>query len=266
MKTVKIFKYYAFGHDYKLLLNFSEEDTHEQFFNRLKSYFDFIKELELKVTLSCINLKKFDTEYETLERLLKKESAKKKEKIPKEYHTKVIDIVTSIDATLDAEINIKTAFIPNEKRHSFAYLTEKIDVLFGEKVFTQLPSIAQYDFQESGRCLAFDRFTAASFHALRGTEDVLKFYYSLLTNSTPTDNQTWYDFANEIEKEVKSGNIKPAPPADLILNFDSLRKYYRNKTQHPQLIYSSDDSQDLFSNCIKCVNQTIFDLRTRKLI
>lgn len=266
MKTVKIFKYYAFGHDYKLLLNFSDEDTLQEFFDRLKNYFDFIKELELKVTLSCIDLKDFDVEYDKLGALLKKEPTKKTEKITNEYHQKIIEIVTSIDATLDAEINTKTAFIPNEKRHSFEYLAEKIEVLFGEKVFVQLPSIAQYDFQESGRCLAFDRFTASSFHALRGTEDVLKYYYSMLTKRTPTDNQTWYDFANEIEKEVKSGTIKPAPPADLILNLDSLRKYYRNKTQHPQLIYSSDDSQDLFANCVKCVNQIIIDLRTRKLI
>lgn len=266
MKTVNIFKYYAIGHDYKLLLNFSEEDTYQEFFDRLKSYFEFIEELELKVTLSCISLKEFDVEYDKLGEQLKNEPAKKKEKISKGYHKKIIDIVASIDATLDAEINTKTAFVPNEKRHSFKYLTEKIEVLFGEKVFVQLPSIAQYDFQESGRCLAFDRYTASSFHALRGTEDVLKYYYYLLTKRTPTEGQSWYDFANEIEKGVKSGEIYPAPPADLILNLDSLRKYYRNKTQHPQLIYTSDDSQDLFANCVKCVNQIIIDLRLRKLI
>ncbi|MBK6861287.1 MAG: hypothetical protein IPG95_13520 [Saprospiraceae bacterium] len=266
MKIVKIFQYYAFGHDYKILLNHSEEDTYADFFGRLKDFSEFVDGLGLPVTKSCMDIKGFNKEYRKLEKVLKDTPDKGKETVTNEYHTKFIAIIQLIDATLDAEIHTKIAFIPDAKRHSFEYLTETIELLFSENIFSLLPQIATYDFQESGKCLAFDRYTASSFHALRGTEDVLKFYYQKLLGLIPKESMTWYDFANEIEKAIKSKKITPAPPGDLMSNLDSLRKYYRNKTQHPQLMYSSDEAQDLLSSCIKCVNQIMADLKKRGLI
>lgn len=53
---------------------------------------------------------------------------------------------------------------------------------------------------------------------------------------------------------------------ELLNNLNNLRKFYRNKAQHPQMIYNSDDVQDLLFNCIKSINEMIQDLIKRKLI
>jgi len=50
-----------------------------------------------------------------------------------------------------------------------------------------------------------------------------------------------------------------------MMSIDSLRRHYRNKTQHPQLTYTSDESQDILGTCIKMVNDIVSDLKARKI-
>lgn len=138
--------------------------------------------------------------------------------------------------------------------------------MFSKETFVLLPTIAQFDFNESGQCLAFDRYTACAFHSLRGTEDVIKLYYEKLFAVSATEKDTWGNFETAITTGIKNGTITPTPDEQLVINISSLRKYYRNKTQHPQNTYSSDEAQDLLSLCIKTVNEIIVDLRNRNLI
>lgn len=264
MRTVKLYDYYSFGFNYELLLNSSGGKTIEEFVKDFRTYQDFIVEHNLKVTISSLRLQNIDEDLEKLYKLNK--GKKKKEKVPAQLHAAIIDKVRKADPTLDAELNTEIAFLLDKKRFSNEILTESIEKVFSNSIFSELPEIAKFDFKECGKCLAFDRFTAAAFHALRGTEDTLKFYYSKLLNKATTDKQTWGSFYTEIDKENKANAFAPPVHEELLMNLENLRKYYRNRTQHPQLIYSSDEVQDLFFLCIKTVNQMMQDLITRKLI
>lgn len=264
MTKVSLYDYYSFGFNYYILLNNSSNKTNENFNKDLASYISFVKRLDLRVTLSLLNMNGWEEVYEEAQKMNK--GAKKKLKIEAALHKKMIDIINKADPTLDAELNIKTGYILSEKRIISEKLTGNISSIFSQGTYSDLPDIARFDFAESGKCIAFDRHTASAFHSLRGTEDVLKTYYSLLTGKKPTDSQTWWNFYNEIENEIKAAKITPHPPKELMQNLDSLRVFYRNKTQHPQLTYNSDEAQDLLFNCIKCVNQIIKDLKDRKLI
>lgn len=264
MTKVSLYAYYSFGFNYYLLLNSNGTTTNEKFLKDLNKYSSFINRLDLKVTLSLLSMQGWDTEYENLKKANK--GAKRKQIVAPSMHKQMIDLIKKADSTLDAELNIKTAYLLNEKRLSNEKLMDNISSIFSQWTFIDLPEIAKFDFAESGKCIAFDRYTASAFHSLRGTEDVLKMYYSLLTGKKPSETQTWGHFINEIEADIKSGKLIPPPPKDLIQNLDSLRIYYRNKTQHPQLIYNSDEAQDLLFDCIKCVNQIIKDLKDRRLI
>ena len=113
--------------------------------------------------------------------------------------------------------------------------------------------------------LAFDRYTASSFHALRGTESVLAYYHQCLLKNKKLKNVTWGTLAKEIDDGIKNKTIKPGPPEELLINLNNLRKFYRNKTQHPVLKYSSDSSQDLISLCTKTINEIVQDLVDRKM-
>jgi hypothetical protein len=264
MRTVKLYDYYSFGFNYELLLNSSSEKTIEDFCTDFNRYRSFISEHSLKVTISSLSLQSLEDDLEKLYKLNK--GRKKKERIPTQLHTAIIKKIRKADSTLDAELNTEISFLLDKKRFSNEILTEKIEKVFSDSMFSELPEIAKFDFKECGKCLAFDRFTAAAFHALRGTEDTLKFYYSTLLNKITTDKQTWGTFYTEIEKENKAGTLSPPVHEELLMNLENLRKYYRNKTQHPQLMYSSDEVQDLFFLCIKTVNQMMKDLMDRNLL
>lgn len=264
MQKVSLYDYYSFGFNYYILLNSSVTKSTEAFAKDVDNYNSFIRRLDLKVTTSLLRMNGWDDVMEELNKLNK--GVKKKNTITKSLYDKINGIIRKADTTLDAELNIKSAFLISEKRVNIENLTDNIHKLFANDTFIHLPEIAIFDFTESGRCIACDRHTASAFHSLRGTEDVLKFYYILLTGKKATETQTWGHFHTEIENEIKNGKITPAPPRELMDNLNNLRVYYRNKTQHPNLTYNSDEAQDLLFNCIKCINQIIKDLKDRKLI
>jgi hypothetical protein len=264
MKCEKLYNYYMFGFNYNILLRtFSQ--SNQQLLKRLEEYYTFVKELDLSVTLSGIGLNDLDVEREQLAKTCRKKENRTKPvdgKLLKSLHDKL----NKIDSILDAELGTKVGYIPSEKRYPLKYLTEDISQLFARGVYAVLPKVARFDFSEFGMCLAMDRYTACAFHVLRGTEDVLKLYYSRLLAKTPTAAATWGTFLKGINDAVGAKKIQPEPPEELMLNLESLRKYYRNRTQHPGLIYSGDEVQDLLGICIKTVNEVIKDMQKRKLL
>lgn len=265
MRKVEIYKYYSFGYNYFILIHESATKTNKEFFNEIVNYIDFIKNLKLKVTESSLSLQGLHNEIETLNKLNR--GKKKDEIVPQDLHARIIEKIKNTDKTLDAELNVISAYyLQNDKRISQDILEQNVNKLFPDGVFYSLPDIASIDFEEAGKCLLFNRFTACAFHTLRGTEDVLKDYYQRLLSCVANDSQTWWNFYNEIETKITDGSITPKPSEELMINLNSLRKYYRNKTQHPQMIYNSDEAQDLLFLCIKTVSEMIQDLNKRALI
>lgn len=265
MRKVEIYEYYSFGYNYFILIHESGRMKNKEILNDIENYLDFIKSLKLNVTESSLRLQKLYIEIESLKKLNR--GKKKEEIVPEDLHARIIEKIKNTDKTLDAELNVITAYyLHNDKRISQEILEQNVNKLFPDGVFYCLPDIASIDFEEAGKCLLFNRFTACAFHTLRGTEDVLKDYYQKLLSCVANDTQTWWNFYNEIETKITDGTIMPKPSEELMINLNSLRKYYRNKTQHPQMIYNSDEAQDLLFLCIKTVSEMIQDLGKRGLI
>lgn len=265
MKKYKLYRYYQFGYNYRILLQLDETFTNEELYNRLKEYLEFLDELNLSVTKSGVRMKEVDKIYEKI-KTAAEDLNTAKTNVAASLVSELYDALSAVDSILDAELNIKVGFVLDEKRYSNEILTTDIHRIFADKVYEQLSVIAQEDFREVGLCLAFDRYTAAAFHALRGTEEVLKLYYSKLLNKTPSEESTWGTFLNAINKEIISRHITPVPSSELMINLENLRNYHRNKTQHPIKNYSCDDAQDLIGVCVKTINEIIADLQKRSLL
>ncbi len=260
-----IFNFYAFGHDYRLLLDTDNTVSNGTVHQRLIDYFNFLSSLNLTVTIAGIQQKKLSDDFNELSEICK-DAKVKESKIETGLFNRIMEKLNKIDNILDAELTTKVGYIPSEKKFPIETLQSKIDKLFGDDVFSKISDMAQYDFKESGQCLVFDRFTASAFHCLRASEDILKQYYSLLLTIVPKESDTWWDFTDAIEKCTKSKKITPAPPEELMHNLNNLRKYYRNKTQHPNKIYNKDEAQDLLNMCTKTTNEIIWDLTKRRLL
>jgi hypothetical protein len=264
MINTDLYAYYSFGHNYRLLLDCGSNTTNSELFGYLQEYFDFINRLKLTVTRSGITLKGLSNDFSALRKAGQGLNAKKP--VDKDLLTRINKKLLEVDHILDAELKTKVGYILEEKRYSTENLLQNVSKLFGVGVFDLLPTLTQFDLEECGKCLAFDRYTACAFHILRATESVLQLYYGKLLSKKPKGTETWGGYTKALRDAIDAGKLNPSPSEELMINLDNLRKYYRNKTQHPQLVYSCDTAQDLLGMCTKTVNDIVADLRKRKLL
>lgn len=146
------------------------------------------------------------------------------------------------------------AHVTNDKRFSVDRLLNDVASLMSPEIFDTLPEVARYDFGEAGRCIAFEAPTAAAFHLMRGTEDVLKYFYCSIVKRHRV-NLMWGPMVLDLRKR------RNPPPGILLNNLDNLRTGFRNPTQHPEKIYDIEEVQDLFALSVDAVNRMIKYLR-----
>jgi hypothetical protein len=159
-------------------------------------------------------------------------------------------IMTEIRPTFKAECEGIYAFYTSDKRFTIQKLTENIDSLFAPKVFNKISKIAIHDYSEAGFCIAFERPTAAAFHILRATEDILRDYYKKFFREKIVI-KNWGQLTNELRNK-KTGK----KPDDHVVNqLIHIKNSFRNPTQHPEKIYDIHEVQDLLSLSIDIVNR-----------
>ena len=105
-------------------------------------------------------------------------------------------IIINLRATIYAELKTLHAYLIKDKKIGQNYLWN-IKQLMDEGVFDALRDIVQYDFSEAGKCILFDRPTAAAFHALRGTEGALYWFYELTTSNQRT-TEMWAEIVDNL--------------------------------------------------------------------
>src|SRR5260370_5343314 len=108
-----------------------------------------------------------------------------------EIATDLCGVISQLRETLEMEIQGIGAYTPTPKRLDLPRLLNDVSSLFAPGVFNQLPSIARFDFGEAGKCIAFERPTAAAFHILRAPEDVLLFYYTHMIRHSRISDLMW---------------------------------------------------------------------------
>jgi len=211
----------------------------------LKAFLAELQELELNTTQIL-------AEDQGLPELLAELEHPDCERLSQSQASRLNNTMGLIRKTLDAEAFQKKAFVASPKRGwGVDQLLKEPSSMFAKGIFNAVGECARYDFQESCRCLAFERPTAAAFHMLRGTEDVLRDYYCSIVKQRRLKPQQrmWGPMVEQMRKRRRP------PPAELLDALDQIRRNYRNPTQHPEAIYDLDRAQDLMSLCISVVNE-----------
>lgn len=161
---------------------------------------------------------------------------------------------TEVRKTLEAEIYGLEVYVVTPKRLDVKRLIEDPGSLFAPKVFGKLPSIAQYDLSEAAKCIAFERSTAAAFHILRATEDVLRDFYKALARQKRVDLM-WGPMVSDLKKRPKAKKHQV-----LLTHLDNIRLSFRNPTQHPEATYDIHEVQDLWGLCVDAINRMAKEL------
>ena len=247
MKQRAIRRYIAFGTILRYLQDVGQgASVHvkHSVCDNIDRFFDHLDEFELPVTRRAS---------EELEALRKEFQARPTgHQMSAEEARKLNDAVNGIRGTLLAEAGGNFAFIVTEKRLDVSKLLSDVSSLMAQEVFGKLPDVAQHDFIESGECIAFELPTAAAFHILRGTEDVLRHFYCCVVRRGRDDPLLW----GPMVISLRARRRRP-PPASLLDNLDNIRRSFRNPTQHPDKIYDIDEVQDLFGLCVEAVNRMV---------
>jgi len=157
--------------------------------------------------------------------------------------------MTELRTTLEAELKGFHAYTTTPKRLDIDKLINAPSSLMAPDVYASLPEIAQYDLSEAGKCIAFERPTAAAFHLMRATEGVLRQFYLSRVKRNRVELM-WGPIVRELRLR-KSIKI----PQVLLDHLDNIRRSFRNPTQHPEAVYSIEEVQDLWSLCIDVVNR-----------
>ena len=254
MIRTNLYRYYMFGWDYNLAYDVGRRtDTNLMAKEFMEKIFRFISRDELRVTKQVA-----EKDYNEL--VQKLESQDENEKITNELFKEISEFWKGIEKTLDAELRLSEAFVLTEKRFELKKLLDKIEKLFADNVFGYMPENAKKDFDEAGKCIAFERSTSAAFHALRATEECLRVYYrKKIPRKNHVEPLLWKSMINQLRKEGK--NI----PKPLLDSYDNIRENFRNPTNHPETFYTLDEIQDLLPLCIDATTRIIKEIHKKKI-
>ncbi|MCH8823689.1 MAG: hypothetical protein IH984_09305 [Planctomycetes bacterium] len=248
MKVQNVFGYYWFGTCVRYLQDAREGaivgkvDREEGYLlYNLDMFFESIKEFDLQVT----NRASWD-----LWNILEEMKTKDPDTTLTEDEAKALrKAITNTRNTLEAEIKGLEAYVVTPKRLDVKRLMDDPGSLLAPKVFGKLPSIAQFDLAEAAKCIAFERPTAAAFHILRATEDVLRDFYKTLARQKRV-KLMWGLMVSDLKKRKKAEKHQV-----LLAHLDHIRLAFRNPTQHPEATYDIHEVQDLWGGCVEAINR-----------
>ena len=252
MRRTSIYKYYAFGYNYRVLRNESlgmqvhgDDNSLEK---RIDYFFSKLKELNLEVTLAVASdLLKLHEEIKALD---------KDALVSEALATRVSRAIDILDPSLDAELQLRVSYLLTPKRFHLPYLLETPAALFGKDVFDKLTLQARMDVVNGFRCIATGQPTAAAFHLLRATEEMIRQLYLAVILRKRLKILMWNPMVEALRNKKKG-----CPKIELLDHLDTIRKNYRNPTQHPDKFYDLDEAQDLASNCISAINLIVAEIK-----
>jgi len=245
MQSKSILSYIIFGTELRYIQDAKVGwSVHKEswILENIDRFFAHLQEFNLPITQrAAYKLRQFRDE------LVKSDS---NHKLTGDEASELRDIMNNLRNTLFAEADGNVAFIVTDKRIDVNKLLLDVPALMAPSIFNLLPDVAQYDFIEAGKCIAFELPTSAAFHMLRGTEAVLRHYYCSVVRRNRA-NLLWGPMVESLRKR------RTPPSAPLLDNLDNIRRSFRNPTQHPDKIYDIQEVQDLFGLCIDVINRMI---------
>lgn len=241
MEEISLYGFFRFGYNFDIHRRGNFGTENKSVLDDIKDFGGILEKFNLKVTKSLFSSK-------TEEVIKKLQEKNPDENATSEDKKKLQGAFESINETLLAELKMGNAYSLTEKRLGLDKLVNDVDKLFGDNIFEKLSPICKKDFQEAGKCIAFERNTAAAFHILRGMEEVLRNYYKEKIKRNRLDPLLWNSMLDQLDSKNKISK-------GLLAILDNLRDEFRNPTAHPVKNYNADEVQNLYMECVNATNR-----------
>ena len=247
MKKTEIYSYYAFGYNYALLKRDGLSGYPiKQSITILDSFFNNLKILELQVSQKIAEelLNILNALGQSDDLIVNEDTAKK-----------IKTEVERIDPALDAELQLKAAYVLTKKRYPLESLLNTPGELLGTGVYGRLSDVAKQDYLLACTQVALNQPTAAAFHLMRMLEEQVKVLYFSFKKTNRLQTPMWGPMIRELRSKRA-----PQPSEKLLNHLDGMRVHFRNPTQHPEIFYTIDEAQDLLNQTLTAVNMIFAEL------
>jgi hypothetical protein len=165
-----------------------------------------------------------------------------------------IKAAKKFETVLIADLEKLTAYHPLQKGiYNTQLLVSQSDLAFTKDVQQRLTRIALEEIRESGKCLAFDCYTACGFHIVRSLEVVLHDYY--VTMCKPSDPNKrlgmWAAYLSALYEVCKDEGTtlqkdQKAHVKKVCSLLQQIKDQNRNLIMHPETVLNEDDALTLF--------------------
>lgn len=254
MRKKEIFEYFAFGFNYGLLkLNGTLGRSATEAAEDIEEFVNKLDELELQVT------KKIAEELLDIAKKIRTTGSV----VGAEQAKEIKAITEKLDPSLDAELQIKAAYILVKKRYPLETLLETPLSLLATNAQGTLTANSNLDFRLACRQIALSQATSAAFHLMRALEEQVKCLYFAFKKINRLKKPMWHPMLQELRKKRN-----PKPSEKLLNHLDGMRIHFRNPTQHPDVFYKIDEAQDLLNQTISAINMIAAELpkpKTKKV-
>ncbi|MEP1895716.1 MAG: hypothetical protein ABJQ98_16550 [Alloalcanivorax venustensis] len=241
MRKTEIYEFYAFGFNYCLIKQEGlKGHLKENAVKMLKNFLGSLKTLHLPVVIRIA---------EDLEGIIKELNESDGDIIEETRAEEIRGIIEKLDPALDAELQLKEAYIITEKRYPLTSLLDSPKKLLANNVYDSLSDTSRKDFSLACTQIALNQPTAAAFHLMRALEEQVRNLYFCFKKTKRANNPTWGLIISQLRSKRS-----PKPSENSLTHLDSIRVQYRNPTQHPDTFYSMDEAQDLLNQTVTAIN------------
>jgi hypothetical protein len=165
------------------------------------------------------------------------------------------ELAGRIEPILKAEaLRVLVYVVDTAERKDVDLLLNRAEEFFAPKVFEFLPLIAQFDFEEASKALAFKLPMGAATLSFRACEAVFRGYYLLLRGESPKERTSFKPLQQALVKwDTNRQYTQTLGFLDTVIAF-------RNRTIHPEGHYDTREAASLFRICVDACSQMIRDI------
>lgn len=156
-----------------------------------------------------------------------------------------------------------TYFVPKRGIYDTAdYLIDRAELHIPQELHSTIPPLALSEFQEAGRCLAFNLPSASGFHVARAVEAMLIGYAALFGVELDPEKDGMGAYVNALEEAKKSEQeLKPDPKT--LRTVKDIKDFDRNPLMHPRAVLSDVQALSLFSLGHSAITAMVVEMREK---
>src|SRR4030043_68028 len=166
----------------------------------------------------------------------------------------------AFEAVLLTELqNLGAFYVTGKRAYDTLKLIDHFEETLSAATLSKVNKEIVEEINQSGRCLAFDCYTACGFHILRATEAVLHQYYIVVCKpKTQKPLGSWSEYVGELYK-IEDNEVKKVHAL-----IQQIKYVDRNPIMHPEWVLTQDEAIAVFDSAKAAIEMMANKLPDRR--